>query len=308
MTTSSVATGTPAGVAARRSRLRGRQRAVFEPNSRLAHAIMGVGILYFILPLVWIVIAATKSQTDLLSTPALSFSTSMRLMENVRLLFKEDGGAYGRWLLNTAVYSGTSALGATSLAALAGYGMARFRFRGKRFFESALLGMIMVPGTALVMPTYLLLTRLHLVNTAWAVILPSLLSPFGAYLIRVYVAASVPEDLLDAARIDRASEARVFFQVALPLMRPAIVTVFLFTLVATWNNYFLPLVMLSDSKLYPLTVGLTQWFNTAQQESGSRILFNLVITGALLAIIPLIIAFVLLQRFWRGGVSTGSLK
>lgn len=307
MTATSVATG-PREIAAGRSRLRGRQRAVYEPRSGVAHAIMGVGILYFVVPLVWIVIAATKSQTDLLSTPALSFTSSFKLFANLRQLFKEDQGAYGTWLLNTAIYAGVSAVGATSLAALAGYGLARFRFRGKRLLESVLLGMIMVPATALVMPTYLLLTRAHLVNTRWAVILPSLLSPFGAYLIRVYVMASVPEDLLDAARMDRASEARVFFQVALPLMRPAVVTVFLFTLVATWNNYFLPLVMLSDSKLYPITVGLTTWFNTAQQESGTRVLFNLVVTGALLAIVPLIIAFVLLQRFWRGGVSTGSLK
>jgi multiple sugar transport system permease protein len=92
------------------------------------------------------------------------------------------------------------------------------------------------------------------------------------------------------------------------MMRPAIVTVFLFTLVATWNNYFLPLVMLSDSDLYPLTVGLTTWFNTAQQEAGTRMLFNLVVTGSLLAIVPLVVAFVLLQRFWRSGAAAGALK
>ena len=283
-------------------------RHPLEPRSRLANAVMGVGLLYFITPLVWIIIAATKSQPDLLASPAFSFGKSFAFFKNVHQLFTEDGGAYGHWLFNTALYSITSAVGATFLAATAGYGLARFSFTGKRFFESALLGMIMVPSTALVLPTYLLLARIHLVNTIWAVILPSLLSPFGAYLIRVYVSESVPQDLLDAARIDRASERMVFFKIAVPLMRPALVTVFLFSLVATWNNYFLPLVMLSSERLYPLTVGLTSWFQLAQQESGTRLLFNLVVTGSLLAIIPLIVAFVFLQRFWRGGASAGSLK
>ncbi|WP_238412427.1 carbohydrate ABC transporter permease [Saccharothrix deserti] len=276
-------------------------------NTRLPHLLMGVGILYFLVPLLWVVIAATKSQPDLLDSPALWFA-EFNLFENIRQLFREDDGVYGQWLLNTALYSGLSALGATALAAGAGYGLARFSFPGKRLFETGLLGMIMVPATALVLPTYLILSELEIVDTMWAVILPSLLSPFGAYLVRVYVAESVPVELIDAARIDRAGELRIFWQIAVPMMRPAIVTVFLFTLVATWNNYFLPLVMLSDSDLYPLTVGLTTWFNTAQQEAGTRMLFNLVVTGSLLAIVPLVVAFVLLQRFWRSGAAAGALK
>ncbi|MFD0207471.1 MULTISPECIES: carbohydrate ABC transporter permease [Saccharothrix] len=276
-------------------------------DTRLPHLLMGVGILYFLVPLLWVVVAATKSQPDLLDSPALWFA-EFNLFENIGLLFREDDGVYGKWLVNTALYSGLSALGATALAAAAGYGLARFQFVGKRLFETALLGMIMVPATALVLPTYLILSEVELVDTMWAVILPSLLSPFGAYLVRVYVAESVPVELIDAARIDRAGELRIFWQIALPMMRPAIVTVFLFTLVATWNNYFLPLVMLSDADLYPLTVGLTTWFNTAQQEAGTRMLFNLVVTGSLLAIVPLIVAFVLLQRFWRSGAAAGALK
>ncbi|MFC6091240.1 carbohydrate ABC transporter permease [Saccharothrix lopnurensis] len=278
------------------------------PGHRLPHALMAAGMLYFLVPLLWVVIAATKSQADLLSSPALWFGEDFSLLDNLRQLFREDDGAYGRWLRNTALYSGLSAAGATTLAALAGYGLARFTFPGKRLFDTALLGMIMVPATALVLPTYLILSEVDLVDTPWAVVLPSLLSPFGTYLVRVYVTDSVPVELLDAARVDRAGELRIFWQVVLPLLRPALVTVFLFTLVATWNNYFLPLVMLSDADLHPLTVGLTTWFNTAQQEAGTRVLFNLVVTGSLLAVVPLVVAFVLLQRFWRGGATTGALK
>ncbi|MGB3440592.1 MAG: carbohydrate ABC transporter permease [Actinophytocola sp.] len=277
------------------------------PRTRVPHLLMAAGMLYFLVPLLWIVIAATKSQADLLSSPALWFA-ELNLFDNLAQLFREDGGVYGDWLRNTAVYSGVSAAGATLLAALAGYGLAHFSFWGKRFFETALLGMIMVPATALVLPTYLILSNIGIVNTMWAVILPSLLSPFGTYLVRVYVAEGVPAELIDAARLDRASEWRIFWQVVVPMIRPALVTVFLFTLVATWNNYFLPLVMLSDANLFPLTVGLTTWFNTAQQEAGTRVLFNLVVTGSLLAIVPLVIAFVLLQRFWRSGAGTGALR
>ncbi|MFI9010871.1 carbohydrate ABC transporter permease [Actinosynnema sp. NPDC053489] len=145
-------------------------------------------------------------------------------------------------------------------------------------------------------------------DTMWAVVLPSLLSPFGAYLVRVYVPESVPVELIDAARVDRAGELRIFWQIAVPVMRPAIVTVFLFTLVPTWDNYFLPLVMPGDADLYPLTAGLPTWFDTARQEAGTRVLFNLVVTGSLPAIVPLVVAFVLLQRFWRGGAAAGALK
>ncbi|MCT2582300.1 carbohydrate ABC transporter permease [Actinophytocola gossypii] len=277
-------------------------------RTRVPHLLMAAGMLYFLVPLLWIVIAATKNQADLLSSPAMWFGDEFSLFDNLVRLFREDGGVYGDWLLNTAVYSGGSAVGATVLASLAGYGLARFSFWGKRFFETALLGMIMVPATALVLPTYLILSNVGIVNTMWAVILPSLLSPFGTYLVRVYVAESIPVELLDAARLDQASELRIFWQVVVPNIRPVFVTVFLFTLVATWNNYFLPLVMLSDADLFPLTVGLTTWFNTAQQEAGTRVLFDLVVTGALLAIVPLVIAFVLLQRFWRSGAAAGALR
>jgi multiple sugar transport system permease protein len=282
-------------------------RSPVAPNTRVPHLLMAVGMLYFLVPLLWVAIAATKSQAGLLSSPALWFA-GFDLFGNLAQLFREDDGVYGHWLANTAVYSGVSAAGATLLAAFGGYGLARFSFWGKRFFETALLGMIMVPATALVLPTYLILAGLGIVNTMWAVILPSLLSPFGCYLVRVYVAESVPVDLLDAARLDRASEWRIFWRVVVPMIRPALVTVFLFTLVSTWNNYFLPLVMLSDADLFPLTVGLTTWFNTAQQEAGTRVLFNLVVTGSLLAIVPLVTAFVLLQRFWRSGAGAGALR
>jgi multiple sugar transport system permease protein len=167
----------------------------------------------------------------------------------------------------------------------------------------------MVPTTALAIPTYLLFSKIGLVNTPWAIILPSLASPFGLYLMRVYAADAVPDSIIEAARIDGAGEFRIFFRVSLRLLMPGVVTVLLFTLVATWNNYFLPLIMLNNPSLYPVTVGLASWSAQAVGGAGSTgDLLALVVTGALLSIVPLIAAFLMLQRYWQSGLATGGVK
>jgi multiple sugar transport system permease protein len=200
--------------------------------------------------------------------------------------------------------------GAAALAALGGYGLAKYEFRGKRAVFGAVIGAITVPTTALAVPTYLLYSRIGIVNTPWAVIIPALASPFGLYLMRVYALEAVPDSLLEAARIDGASELRTFFTISLRLLAPGFVTVLLFTLVATWNNYFLPLIVLNNPKWFPLTVGLSQWnTQTMGPQTGATLdLYPMVITGSLLAIVPLVVAFLLLQRYWQSGLAAGSVK
>jgi multiple sugar transport system permease protein len=126
--------------------------------------------------------------------------------------------------------------------------------------------------------------------------------------MRIYAEAAVPSDLIEAARIDGANEFLIFRKIAFRLLAPGFVTVLLFTFVATWNNYFLPLVMLSEPKWYPLTVGLQQWNSQATAGGGATSAFNIVITGSLISIIPLILAFVFLQRYWQSGLGTGGVK
>jgi multiple sugar transport system permease protein len=264
--------------------------------------------LYFLFPLVWLVIASTKTNSDLFQTFGYAFGHRFNFFDNVRGVFTYGGGIFWHWMLNTVYYAGVSALGATALATAAGYAFAKYTFPGGRVIFSIVLGAIMIPATALAIPTYLLFARGGITNTPLAVILPSLVSPFGVYLMRVYAAEAIPTSLLEAARIDGASEFRVFWQVGLRLLSPAIVTVFLFALVATWNNYFLPLIMLSNSQLYPLTLGLAQWQAQASGGGGSKPLFSLVITGSFLAVLPLVIAFLYLQRYWRTGLATGGVK
>jgi multiple sugar transport system permease protein len=266
-------------------------------------------LLYFLLPLFWLAVAATKTTADLFSTFGLWFGDAFALFGNVGDTFGHHGGEYRRWLLNTVLYAVLSAAGAAFLAAFGGYGFAKYRFAGNGPLFSVVLGSVMVPTTALAIPTYVLFSKVGLVNTPLAIILPSLVSPFGLYLMRIYALDAVDDSLLEAARIDGAGELRIFFRVALRSLAPGIVTVVLFTLVATWNNYFLPLIMLNDPALYPITVGLSSWSMQAAGGTGSDPnLLSLVITGSLLSVLPLIAAFLLLQRYWQSGLTAGSVK
>ncbi|GAA1676152.1 carbohydrate ABC transporter permease [Kribbella yunnanensis] len=276
-------------------------------SSRVLTGLMVLYLIYTLVPLLWLVISATKTQDDLLSTPGLWFGDSFALFANIKQTLTYNNGIFLRWLGNTLLYVVVGAGGATLLATAAGYGLAKYKFAGRRAVFAVLLGAIAIPGTALAVPTFLLFSKLGLTNTVWAIIIPSLISPFGLYLMWVYASEAIPVELLEAARIDGAGEVRIFATVALRLLAPGVVTVLLFAVVATWNNYFLPLIMLSKPSLYPLTVGLTQWNNQATGV-GANPIYNLVITGSLLTIVPLVVAFLLLQRFWQSGLSAGSIK
>lgn len=276
-------------------------------RSLILTLVMGVYLIYTLLPLFWLIINATKSQNDLFTTFGLWFSSDFALWDNIVQTLTYNNGIFLRWLGNTLLYVVIGAGGATILATMAGYGMAKYRFRGRRAVFAIVLGAIAVPGTALAVPTFLMFSQLGLTNTPWAIIIPSLISPFGLYLIWVYATDAVPTEILEAARMDGASEFRTFFTISIRLLTPGIVTVALFAVVATWNNYFLPLIMLSDPTWYPLTVGLNQW-NAQAIGVGAQPIYNLVITGSLLSILPIVVAFLVLQRFWQSGLSAGSVK
>jgi len=278
-------------------------------RSNLLTAAMLLFLLYALFPLFWLAVSSTKTNSDLFSTFGLWFGHEFTLLGNIRQTLTYGNGEYLRWLANTALYSVTSAVGAACLATFSGYGFAKYVFRGRGALLGAVLGTIMVPTTALAIPTYLLFSKVGLVDTPWAVILPSLVSPFGFFLMWVYTRDAVHDSLLDAARIDGAGELAIFFRVALPSLVPGFVTVVLFTLVATWNNYLLPLIMLSDPRYFPITVGLSAWESQTAGGGGSNsALISMVVTGSLLSVIPLIIAFVFLQRYWQSGLSAGAVK
>jgi multiple sugar transport system permease protein len=270
----------------------------------LATAFLFVCAVYFLLPAWWLVVSSTKGPSTLYASEGFWFS-QMHFVSNLTGLFSYDGGIYWHWLINTFLYAGVGASCATLLASAAGYALAKYEFRGRSLVFSVILGGVLVPGTALALPLYLLMSKVGLTNTYWAVFLPSIVSPFGVYLARVYAAAAIPDELLEAGRIDGASEGRIYWTVALRLMSPALVTMFLFQFVAIWNNFFLPLVMLSNTRLYPVTLGLYTWNN---QYGQAPQLVSYVVIGSLISVIPLVIAFLSLQRFWRSGLAAGSVR
>ncbi|MFC1401120.1 carbohydrate ABC transporter permease [Streptacidiphilus sp. N1-5] len=283
------------------------------PRSRASTSLtvaMGLMLAYTLVPLLWLLMSSTKNSQSLFDSFGLWFGHGFSFFHNVHEVLTYDNGIYVRWLGNTVLYAVVGAGGAAALAALGGYGLAKYEFRGKRAVFGAVIGAITVPATALAVPTYLLYSKIGIVNTPWAVIIPALASPFGLYLMRVYALEAVPDSLLEAARIDGASELRTFFTISLRLLAPGFVTVLLFTLVATWNNYFLPLIVLNNPKWFPLTVGLSQWNTqtTGPQTGATLDLYPMVITGSLLAIVPLVVAFLLLQRYWQSGLAAGSVK
>jgi multiple sugar transport system permease protein len=268
--------------------------------------ILFICTVYFLIPFFWLIISSTKNVGDLFNTFGFWFAPTFNLGNNLQQLFSYDGGIYVRWLGNTLLYAGVGSVLGTLIAAMEGYALAKYVFPGRNLLFSAVLGAILVPATALALPLYLLMSQIGLTNTYWSVLLPSIVSPFGVYLSRIYASASVPDELLEAARIDGAGEFRIFATIAMRLMVPALVTILLFQFVAIWNNYFLPLVMLSDEKLFPITVGLQTWNVT--NAGANKFLYTLIVTGALVSSIPLLIGCGFLQRFWRGGLGAGSVK
>lgn len=284
-----------------------RRRSATRPHwsSRVTvNAIVAAFSIYALFPLLWLLTAAMKDPTNIFGSGLFDI-TPTAIVGNVDDVVHAEGGVYPRWYLNSLLYAGLGALLSSLFAVAAGYAFDKYRFRGKeQLFAVVLLG-VMVPIAALALPMYLVASKTGIVNTFWAVFIPCLLNPFGVYLARLFSASYVAEEVIEACRIDGAGELRGFVSIALPMMVPGFVTIFLFQFVSIWNNFFLPLIMLSDRTLYPLSVGLYAW--NAQTNRFPEF-YPLVITGSLLAVLPLVIAFVLLQRYWRSGLALGSVR
>ncbi|HEY8984968.1 MAG TPA: carbohydrate ABC transporter permease [Streptomyces sp.] len=262
-----------------------------------------IGALYCLLPVAWVVIASTKSGSELFST--FTFWPGSGLADNVRELSAYRDGVYWRWMGNSALYAGLGALLSTAVSAFSGYALAVYRFRGRESMFNVLLAGVLMPPVILAIPQYLLMAKAGATDSYVSVLLPQILSPYGVYLSRVYASAAVPADVVEAGRMDGASEWRIFTRIALPMMVPGLVTVFLFQFVAIWNNFLLPYIMLSDDTKFPITLGL---FTLLKQGAAAPALYTLVITGAFLAVLPLVALFLVIQRFWSLDLLSGAVK
>ncbi|MFD3911963.1 carbohydrate ABC transporter permease [Streptomyces sp. NPDC058603] len=289
------ATGTTRTAAFLRPRLLGRS---------VVNLVVGVSVLYTLLPVLWLVLAASKNRDALFSSDLLSLS-DFAFLRNLKDLFAMDGGLYSRWYGNSLLYAVVGAALGALVSIACGYAFDKYRFRHKEKLFGLVLAAVMVPQTVLALPLYLMASGTGLVNTFWSVFIPVLFNPFGVYLGRIFSQGYVPDEVLEAARVDGAGELTTYVRVALRMLGPGLVTVFLFQLTAIWNNFFLPMVMLSDQDLYPVSLGLYTWNSSA---SVSPEYYPVVIMGSLLAVLPLILAFALLQRFWRSGLTAGAVK
>lgn len=258
-------------------------------------------LVYFLAPILWVMFSATKSNADLITSNGFWFA-DFQLAENYTKLMEWTQGYFWRWVGNSLLYSTTAGVVGTLVSVAAGYSLAKFRYPGNRLMSGTIMAGLLMPVALLTIPLYIVFHGIGLTNTVWAIIIPSCVSPFGVFLGRVYATTSVPTELIEAGRIDGASEARIFFTIVLRLLAPAMVTIFLFIFVATWNNFLLPLMMVSSPEIKPVTLGLYGMMSYFAPQKGA------VMLGALLGVIPLIVLFLGLQRFWQSGLSAGAVK
>ncbi|HTU74454.1 MAG TPA: carbohydrate ABC transporter permease [Trebonia sp.] len=281
-------------------RAHGRRR-----TNLVATAILIIGGLYCILPALWILMAATKSNAQLFSTPPYVPSIPGSLLSNMSGIVTYNHEIFLRWWLNSVVYAVGGGVASTAIAGAAGYALGKYAFYGSRVIFRVIVAAVLLPPVLLTVPQYLLLAKFGLTNSYESVLLPQLVSPFAIYLCKIYAEAAVPDELMEAVRIDGGSELRIFWSVGTRLMLPVLVTVLLLQFIAIWNNFLLPFVMLSNSSLDPLTLGL---YGMLMPTGGQPNQYSLVIGGVFLTIVPLAILFLSLQRFWRIDLISGGVK
>ncbi len=272
----------------------------------MLHALLGVLAIVTLVPFIWLILASLKTKED--------FSRSMFLppgdapgtigwdrltLENYHNLFDLGfGGAF----LNSVFYSSTTAVLATLICAAAGYALAKFRFRGRNGVTLGVLALIVLPPTLLIAPGYELLYHLGLLDTVPGLILPFLAPAFGVFLFRQAVTQSVPDQLLEAARMDGCSEVEVFFAIALPLIRPMVGAFLLITFLGMWNNFISPQIVLQSSDKQPLSVAIAQLRGLYRSDYG------LMMAGTVVSIAPVAVLFLMLQKQFISGLTTGAVK
>jgi multiple sugar transport system permease protein len=272
--------------------------------------------VFFIAPVIWLLLAPTKSDAALVSSSPFSFGDLHHVALAWRHLDAFSDHVFRRWIGNTLYYALSATAITLAVSVPAGYGLAIGRFPGRKLILSLTLVVMIMPAAALVLPIFLELDAMHLIGRSLSVILPFAFFPFGVYVAYIYYVTALPPELLDAARVDGASELQTFLRVALPLAKPVVALVFFFSFVADWNNFFLPYVVLADSDQYPITVGLsnllasTPSFNPAVGGGGQSVnIFKPELALAtLLAVVPVAIVFLFSQRALVRGLVGGAVK
>jgi len=286
-------TATAARIAAEAARVRDPRRTV----ARLfLYAILLVGGLAMIFPFVWMVVSSLKTAQEITS---LALIPEHPTLDNYRRVF--GATQFVRWFINSLIIAGITTASVAFFDSLAGYTLAKFRFPGQQLVFIMILSTLMVPTEMLVIPWYLMSINLHWSNSYWGIMFPGVMSAFGVFLMRQFF-ENVPNELLDAARIDGVSEFGLFWRIALPLVRPALAALCIFTFLGNWNAFLWPLIVTRTPEMRTLPVGIA-FFSS---EAGSA--YELIMTAAALATIPVLVIFAIFQRQIIKGVALTGLK
>ena len=268
-------------------------------RSGLAYLLLSLGLAVMVAPFLWMVLGSFKTPDELLRTPPTWIPEELTL-RNYRRLFEELD--FPRYFLNSTIIAGVTTASNLLFCSMVGYALAKLSFAGRDKLFALILATLMVPGGVTLVPLFVLLSKLDLVNTLAGVILPGTVTALGVFLMRQFM-LGIPDDLLDAARIDGASEFRIFGQIALPLATPALATLGILTFLGSWNNFLLPLIVLTDDDKYNLPVALAT-FAIGQYATDNGMLM----AGSLVIILPVLVVFVALQRYFTQGIATTGLK
>jgi len=254
---------------------------------------------FFVVPLAWLALAPTKTDYELLSRNPFAFGS----LHNVWVAWRQIDGfsshIFRRWLANSLLYSLSATAITLATAIPAGYGLSVGRFPGRKLILSLTLVALIIPSAALVLPIFLELNALRLIGSSFSIILPFAFFPFGTYLAYIYYATALPPALLDAARADGCGEWAAFRHIGVPLAKPSVALVFFFSFVASWNNFFLPYVFLSDERRLPIQVGLSDLFRSSRPALA---------LATLIAAMPIAVVFIVSQRALLRGLAGGATK
>jgi multiple sugar transport system permease protein len=263
------------------------------------HAVLIVGLLILVGPFLWMLVSSLKGEAEIREVPP-SWLPHAATAGNYRELFSRLD--FPRYFANSAIVATLVTAGNLLFCSAAGYALAKLRFAGRRALFGVVIGTVMVPGMVTFVPLFVLVSNLHLVNTYGGLVLPFLAGAFGVFFMRQFI-LSIPDDLLEAARIDGAGEVRIFVQLVLPLCRSALATLGILTFLASWNNFLWPLVVATTEDKYTLPVALALY-----SVGQNQIKYGLLLAGSVVVVLPVVLVFIALQRHFVRGIATTGLK
>jgi multiple sugar transport system permease protein len=273
-------------------------RAGRSPATIVLYVLLFLGLVLMIGPFIWMVLGSFKPQAEFLRAPTW-LPANPTLGNYERLVERLD---FPRYFFNSALIATVVTVANLIFSPMLGYALAKLRFRGKGILMALVLSTLMPPAAATLVPVFVLMSKLELVNTYPGLILPFLALPFGVFLTRQFFLGT-PDELLEAARIDGAGEFRIFFTIAMPLAAPVLATLGILTFLGSWNGFIYPLIMATSPEMYTLPVALAT-FATGQFQADHGMLM----AGSVILVLPVLIVFILLQRWITEGIATTGLK